>query len=117
MVYDARTGNKTYVGPVPEHLLYAAESKEEAMVMGMKLCLRANDTFKGRSVKLSHYIDMTRKFLGKDYPDDIHKFVRIESDIPLVYKEDLTKILKSKGWKESTIPDPTLLKRLVRTQG
>ncbi|WXG43297.1 MAG: CO dehydrogenase/acetyl-CoA synthase complex subunit alpha [Promethearchaeati archaeon SRVP18_Atabeyarchaeia-1] len=114
-VYDARTGDRTYVGPVPEHLVYAAESKEEAMIMGVKLCLRANDTFKGRSVKLSHYVDLTRKLLGKDYPDDIHKFIRIESDIPLVYKEDLTKILQSKGWKPTTIPDPTLLKRLVRT--
>jgi acetyl-CoA decarbonylase/synthase complex subunit alpha len=114
-VYDARTGDRTYVGPVPEHLVYAAESKEEAMIMGVKLCLRANDTFKGRSVKLSHYVDLTRKLLGKEYPDDIHKFIRIESDIPLVYKEDLMKILQSKGWKPTTIPDPTLLKRLVRT--
>jgi acetyl-CoA decarbonylase/synthase complex subunit alpha len=113
-VYDARTGDRTYVGPVPEHLVYAAESKEEAMIMGTKLCLRANDTFKGRSVKLSHYVDLTRKLLGKDYPDDIDKFVRIEADIPLVYKEDLMKILKSKGWKPTSIPDPTVLKRLVR---
>jgi acetyl-CoA decarbonylase/synthase complex subunit alpha len=82
--------------------------------MGTKLCLRANDTFKGRSVKLSHYVDLTRKLLGKDYPDDIDKFVRIEADIPLVYKEDLMKILKSKGWKPTSIPDPTVLKRLVR---
>jgi acetyl-CoA decarbonylase/synthase complex subunit alpha len=114
-VYDARTGDRSYVGPVPEHLVYSAESKEEAMIMGVKLCLRANDTFKGRSVKLSHYVDMTRKLLGKEYPDDIHKFVRIEADIPLVYKEDLMKILKNKGWKPTNIPDPTLLKRLVRT--
>jgi acetyl-CoA decarbonylase/synthase complex subunit alpha len=115
-VYDARTGDRTYVGPVPEHLVCAAESKEEAMINAVKLCIRANDTFKGRSVKLSHYVDMTRKLLGKDFPDDIQKFVRIEADIPLVYKEDLMKILKTKGWKPTSIPDPTLLKRLVRTQ-
>jgi acetyl-CoA decarbonylase/synthase complex subunit alpha len=114
-VYDARTGERTYVGPVPEHLVYVAESKEEAMIMGVKLCLRANDTSKGRSVKLSHYIDLTRRLLGKEYPDDIHKFVRIESDVPLVYKDDLMKILQNKGWKPTTLPDPTLLKRLVRT--
>lgn len=115
LVYDAKTGDQVYVGPCPEHLVYSAESKEEALIWGVKLCLRPNDTVKGRSVKLSHYIDLTRKLLGKDYPDDIRKFIRVEADVPLVYKEELMNILRNQGWTPSRIPDPTLLKRLVRT--
>ncbi len=57
-VYDARTGDRVPVGPVPEHLFYAAETKEEAMVMIAKLCMRPNDTTKGRAIKLTHYIDL-----------------------------------------------------------
>jgi acetyl-CoA decarbonylase/synthase complex subunit alpha len=112
-VYDARTGEKVYVGPVPEHLFYAAETKEEAMVMIAKLCLRPNDTFKGRAIKLTHYIDLHKRLYGT-MPEDIHLFVRTPADIPVTMKDEILKILEEKGWKESVIPDPTLLPRLIR---
>ena len=112
-VYDARTGEKVYVGPVPEHLFYAAETKEEAMVMAAKLCMRANDTTKGRAIKLTHYVDLHKKFFGT-LPDDLHLFVRREADIPITMKDEIMKVLKEKGWKEKPIPDPTLLEDLVR---
>jgi CO dehydrogenase/acetyl-CoA synthase alpha subunit len=32
-LYDARTGDKVYIGPAPEYLFQAAETKEEAMVL------------------------------------------------------------------------------------
>ncbi|RJS85257.1 CO dehydrogenase/acetyl-CoA synthase complex subunit epsilon [Candidatus Bathyarchaeota archaeon] len=115
-VYDARTGEKVYVGPAPEHLFYAAETKEEAMVMIAKLCMRPNDTTKGRAIKLTHYIDLSRRLLGVT-PDDIHLFVRTAADIPITMKDEIMKILKEKGWKERRIPDPTLLPRLVRRKG
>ncbi|TET55636.1 CO dehydrogenase/acetyl-CoA synthase complex subunit epsilon, partial [Candidatus Bathyarchaeota archaeon] len=35
-VYDARTGDKVYAGPAPEHLFTTAETKEEAMVLVAK---------------------------------------------------------------------------------
>jgi acetyl-CoA decarbonylase/synthase complex subunit alpha len=54
-VYDARTGDRVYVGPTPEHLFYTAETKEEAMVMIAKLCMRPNDTTKGRAIKLTQH--------------------------------------------------------------
>ncbi len=112
-VYDARTGKKVYVGPVPEHLFYAAETKEEAMVMAAKLCMRANDTTKGRAIKLTHYVDLHKKFFGK-LPDDLHLFVRREADIPITMKDEILSALKDKEWKEMEIPDPTLLEELVR---
>ncbi|RLG42573.1 MAG: CO dehydrogenase/acetyl-CoA synthase complex subunit epsilon [Thermoproteota archaeon] len=114
-VYDARTGKKVYVGPVPEHLFYAAETKEEAMVMAAKLCMRANDTTKGRAIKLTHYIDLYKKFYGK-MPDDIHLFVRRLADIPITMKDEILAELKKKGWKETEIPDPTLIEELVRVK-
>jgi len=112
-VYDARTGEKVYVGPAPEHLFYAAETKEEAMVMIAKLCMRPSDTTKGRAIKLTHYIDLSRRLLGV-MPDDIHLFVRTKADIPITMRDEILKILEEKGWKERKIPDPTLLPRLIR---
>ena len=112
-VHDARTGDRVYVGPVPEHLFYTAETKEEAMVMIAKLCMRANDTSKGRAIKLTHYIDLHKRLYGI-MPDDIHLFVRTGSDIPITMKSEILNILEKTGWKEGRIPDPTLLTRLIR---
>jgi len=114
-VYDARTGNKVYVGPAPEHLFYAAETKEEAMVWIAKLCMRPNDTTKGRAIKLTHYIDLHKRLYGK-MPDDISLFIRTAADIPITMKDEIQDILTREGWKEGRIPDPTLLTRLIRVK-
>jgi acetyl-CoA decarbonylase/synthase complex subunit alpha len=113
LVYDARTGDRVYVGPAPEHLFYAAESKEEAMVMIAKLCMRPNDTTKGRAIKLTHWIDLHKRLYGT-LPDDINLFVRTELDIPITMKDEIHTILKEKKWNETRIPDPTLLPRMIR---
>lgn len=115
-VYDARTGEKVYVGPVPEHLFYAAETKEEAIVLTAKLTMRANDTSKGRAIKLTHWVDLHKRLYGV-LPDDLHLYVRRNADIPLTMKDEISEILEKKGWKEQEIPDPTLLKRMLRSGG
>ena len=112
-VYDARTGDKVYGGPAPEHLFTTAETKEEAMVLIAKFCMRPNDTTKGRAIKLTHYIDLHKRLYGV-MPDDIHLFVRNKADIPITMKDEILRILEEKGWKETRIPDPTLLPRLIR---
>lgn len=112
-VYDARTGGKVNVGPTPEHLFQTVETPQEAMVSIAKLCMRPNDTWKGRSVKLSHYIDLHKRHYGI-LPKDLDLFVRTPADIPMTMKEEVTGILKAKGWKETVIPDPTMLPRLIR---
>jgi len=115
MVYDARSGEKVYVGPAPEHLFYAAETVEEALVMIAKLAMRPNDTSKGRAVKLSHYIDLYQKYYG-GMPDDLHLYVRREADVPFTMRDQIMKALEEAGWVEGKIasPDPTLVDRLVR---
>ncbi len=115
-VYDARTGDKVYTGPTPEHLFTTAETKEEAIVMIAKLCMRPNDTTKGRSMKLTHYIDLHKRYYGV-MPDDVHLYIRNKMDIPITMKPEVLKILEEKNWKETRIPDPTLLKRMVRKRG
>lgn len=107
-VNDRRTGERVYVGPVPEHLFFAAETKEEAMVMIAKLCMRPNDTGKGRTIKLTHYIDLHKRMFGT-IPDDIPHYIRNLNEIPVTMKDEITKILKVTDWKETIIPDPTLL--------
>lgn len=113
-VYDANTGEKINGGPCPEHLLYSAESVEECIVMAAKLCIRASDNFKGRQVKLTHYIDLYKKYFGC-FPDDVYLFVREEADIPLTLKDEVQAHLKEKDWKPSYIcTNTTSLKRLIR---
>jgi acetyl-CoA decarbonylase/synthase complex subunit alpha len=117
-VLDARSGERVYAGPVPEHLFTVAETREEAMVLVPKLCMRPNDTVKGRSIKLNHYIDLHRRFFG-GMPDDLPLLVRVKADIPITMKDEVVRILDAGGWRESDhpIPDPTMLPRLVKGGG
>lgn len=110
---DARTGEKVYVGPAPEHLFQTVETKEEAMVAIAKLTLRPNDTWKGRAGKLSHYIDLHKRHYGS-MPQDLHLYVRTTADVPITMKDEILKVLEAKNWKEGIIPDPTMLPRMVR---
>ncbi|MET1124272.1 MAG: CO dehydrogenase/acetyl-CoA synthase complex subunit alpha [Archaeoglobaceae archaeon] len=99
MVYDVRTGQRVRIEPAPQDLLVAAETIEEAIPLIAKLCFRPNDTDRGRSIKLTHYIELSLKYLGK-MPDDWHLYVRTESDLPLAKREELLKILEDEhGWK------------------
>ncbi len=108
-INDLRKGEVVDGEPTPEHLLYAAETRGEATVMVVKLCIRPNDTSKGRQLKLNHYIDLHRKYFGT-VPDDIYKFVRNDKDIPITYKKDVMAILEDKGWKPRVIPqEPSLM--------
>jgi acetyl-CoA decarbonylase/synthase complex subunit alpha len=83
------------------------------MVMTAKLCMRPNDTAKGRAIKLTHYLDLHRRLFGT-MPDDLHRYVRNTADIPITMKEEIAKILREQNWKETIIPDPTLLPRQIR---
>ncbi|MFW9963257.1 MAG: CO dehydrogenase/acetyl-CoA synthase complex subunit alpha [Candidatus Sifarchaeia archaeon] len=111
-VYDARTGDRVVTAPGPEHLFYAAETVAEANVMTAKLVLRPNDTGKGRSIKLSHYIDVHEKYYGF-FPEDVWKYIRRDTDIPITLKDKILTQMKENKWKERRIPDPTLLKEQV----
>jgi len=75
--------------------------------------MRPNDTTKGRAIKLTHYIDLHKRLYGT-MPNDIHLFVRTKADVPITMKDEILKILKEQRWKETRIPDPTLLPRLIR---
>jgi acetyl-CoA decarbonylase/synthase complex subunit alpha len=80
--------------------------------------MRPNDTNKGRAVKLTHYIDLHKRYY-RSMPDDLHLYVRRSQDIPFTMKDEIVKILEEKGWEEDRIatPDPTLLDRMVRRRG
>ncbi len=112
-VFNARDGTADHlVGPGPEHLLTTAESIEQAICLVAKMCLRPADNSKGRMIKLSHWIDLERKYKGVDFPNDLEKFIRVDADIPINMKDEIVDFLKQRGWKPKEIVDPTLLKRL-----
>ncbi len=110
---DMKTGKQVYTGPAPQHLLYLAKSPEECLIMAIKLCIRPGDTSKGRAIKLSHYIDLYKKYFGT-LPPDIHYYVRTEADIPITYREELMKHLENVGWKpwEYVSTDVTISERV-----
>jgi anaerobic carbon-monoxide dehydrogenase, CODH/ACS complex subunit alpha len=96
--------------PSPEHLAYVCETKEKAMVMIPKLCIRKNDTPQGRAIKLNHYISLYKKYMGGDLPEDLHLYIRRDPDIPLVYKKEVRAYLQKMGWKpKEPVGLPTLI--------
>lgn len=82
------------------------------MVLTAKLCIRPNDTSKGRAIKLSHYIDLHKTHYGF-FPDDVHLFIRRPADIPITLKDEILVHLKEHKWTEKPMPDPTLLPRMI----
>ncbi len=95
--------------PSPEHQMTVVESKERAIITMAKLCIRKNDTSLGRQVKLSHYISLYKQFMGS-LPDDLQHFVRIDKDIPIVYKKEVLEYLKTVGWQPKPLLSlPTLI--------
>jgi acetyl-CoA decarbonylase/synthase complex subunit alpha len=113
--YDAITGEKVWTGPAPAHLFYAAESKEEAMVMIAKLCIRPADTPQGRAIKLTNYVSLYKKFYGDDkLPPDLHLYIRTEADIPIPFREEILKYLREVEWREKPVtPNPTLIEDII----
>lgn len=89
--------------PSPEHQMIVVESKERAIITMVKLCIRKNDTSLGRQIKLNNYISLYKQHMGS-LPDDLQHFVRIDKDIPIVYKKEVLEYLKSVGWQ----PKPLL---------
>jgi acetyl-CoA decarbonylase/synthase complex subunit alpha len=96
--------------PSPEHLAYVCETKEKAMVMIPKLCIRKNDTPQGRGIKLNHYISLYKKYMGGGLPEDLPLYVRRDADIPLVYKKEVKAYLTQIGWKpKEPVGLPTMI--------
>jgi len=115
-VFNARDGTGGHVvSPCPEHLLTTAETIDDAICLVAKLALRPADNSKGRMIKLSHWIDLERKYKGVDFPTDLEKYIRLEADIPINLKTEIQEFLKSKNWQPTDIIDPTLLERLCHT--
>ncbi len=110
-VMDARKRQIVETGePSPEHLAYVCETKEKAMVMIPKLCIRKNDTPQGRGIKLNHYISLYKKYMGGGLPEDLPLYVRRDPDIPLVYKKEVRAYLQELGWKpKEPVGLPTLI--------
>lgn len=98
------------IEPAPEHLIVTAENVKECICMIPKLCMRPNDTPKGRANKIYHYVDVYEKYFGR-MPPDLEKFVRTEKDIPFMMKDKIMAYLEEKGWKplEKYPQDPTIL--------
>jgi len=128
-LYDSRNGSEMAIPPAPEFLITTAETWQEACVMMAKNCIRVSDNNMGRAIKLTHWMELSEKYLGV-MPEDWWKFVRHEADLPLSKRESLLKILEAEhgweiDWKKKKIisgpkikfdvsAQPTNLKRLCK---
>ncbi|MBE0522142.1 MAG: CO dehydrogenase/acetyl-CoA synthase complex subunit epsilon [Candidatus Methanoperedenaceae archaeon] len=98
-VFDARDGSTVNVEPAPEHLMITAETFDEMMPLLAKMCIRPSDNSLGRAIKLTHYLELSEKYMNK-MPDDWHVYVRSEADLPVAKREQLLKTLETEhGWK------------------
>ncbi|ENN96278.1 acetyl-CoA decarbonylase/synthase complex subunit alpha [Methanocaldococcus villosus KIN24-T80] len=109
-VRDKNTKEILEIDPCPEHLAITAENYKEALCLIPKLCMRPNDTPKGRANKIYHYVTMYEKYFNR-MPPDLEKFVRTEQDIPFMLKDKIKEYLDEKNWKplEKYPKEPTLL--------
>jgi len=119
-VLDARNGETMPIPPVPEFMITTAETAGEVLPMLAKNCIRPSDNSMGRMIKLTHYIELCEKYLGK-MPDDWHTFVRSEADLPLAKREPLLRILEEAhgweiDWKKKKIIKGPLMKVDVSAQ-
>lgn len=108
-LYDKKTGEIVEGEPSPEHLMYPAETLEEAIVSIAKLCIRPSDNSKGRQIKLTHYVDLYKKYMGT-LPPDLHRFIRKDADIPVTMKSEIMDYLKEVGWEpRKMVSEPSRL--------
>jgi acetyl-CoA decarbonylase/synthase complex subunit alpha len=119
-VYDARNGEEMAIPASPEFLLTTVETVEELMPMLAKNCIRPSDNNMGRMIKLTHYMELSQKYLGH-MPEDWYRFVRSETDLPLAKREELLKTLEKEhgweiDWKRKKIISGPLMKLDVSAQ-
>ncbi len=110
-VWNTRDGTEHVADPCPEHLIFCAESKEEAIVAIAKLAIRPADSIKGRAIKLTNWIDLHKKYIG-GLPPDLIRYIRVEADIPVTLKGEIQDVLKAAKWTPREIIDPTMVERL-----
>ncbi|HIE32207.1 MAG TPA: hypothetical protein EYP67_07520 [Methanosarcinales archaeon] len=108
-LYDKRTEEIVSGEPAPEHLMYPAETVEEAIVAIAKFCIRPSDNAKGRQLKLLNYADLYKKYMGT-LPEDLNLFVRNEEDIPITMRGEIMEYLEKVGWKpKKPVAEPSRL--------
>jgi len=110
-VTDRRSKKAVFAGPTPAHLMTTADSPSEALALAAKLCMRPNDTSKGRQIKLKNYIELHKLYSDNRLPEDIYLFTRTAYDIPDEYRNEIRLRLENVNWKPVSIPDPTILMR------
>ncbi|MHC1566685.1 MAG: anaerobic carbon-monoxide dehydrogenase catalytic subunit [Candidatus Syntropharchaeia archaeon] len=98
-IYDGITGEKKEIEPGPVHMIIPVETKEEAITMAMKLCMRPLALRDPRLSSLENYNDTHKKYFG-DYSDDWHLYVRSEQEIHAMRRMEMLRILEKKhGWE------------------
>jgi len=110
LITDRGDGSPVPSEPAPIHLTYAAESINECIVMASKMCIRPNDTPRGRMIKLSNYVDLHMKYYGC-IPEDIDLFLRSEKEIPYKHKDEIMNILDRRDWKpREAVREPSIIR-------
>jgi len=74
------------------------------------MCIRPNDTPRGRMIKLSNYVDLHMKYYGC-IPEDIDLFLRSEKEIPYKHKDEIMNILDRRDWKpREAVREPSIIR-------
>ncbi|MDY6854610.1 MAG: hypothetical protein SWO11_07880 [Thermodesulfobacteriota bacterium] len=86
-------GHKKEMEPLPEHLIFPVETKEEALALTYKLFFGFQDLDTARVNKFDLWLNAYRKHFGKTLPDDWHLFIKKDVEIPIAKKAKLLRLL------------------------
>jgi len=112
-IFDGITGDKREIDPSPPHLIFPVETKEEAIVMTMKLFLMSCDLRESRLSTLDNYTETHEQFFG-ELPDDWHFYTRSSLELPVKKRMRFLSLLKKEhGWEI----DRTMIKRVRHRDG
>lgn len=102
-VYHGDDGHKRETEPVPQHLIFPVETKEEALTVLAETFMSTSEMREGRGARLDLMIELYRLFYNQ-LPPDWHLYVRSHLDIPTRHRIRLIKILREEyGWEGESL--------------
>lgn len=98
-LWDGIDGRKREIEPAPKHLIIPVETKEEAVAMAAIMVARATELRDMRQADIETYTDLYLRHFG-ELPDDWHRYIRTDAELPLREKARLLEELRDKhGWE------------------
>ncbi len=112
VMYDGMKGGEREIDPCPNHLIYPVETKEEAIVMVMKLCMIPCALRDSRLSTIDNYTDAYQRYY-EVIPEDWSLYLRSALELPVMKRMKMLKKLKEVGWEI----DGSVINKVINRDG